>query len=151
MKPRYLPPGTLTWLRVRWLLLGIAIGIAGAAGLAMYLAAILPPELAYRSPATTVRPVPGPVAPPAPALAMPPCAGQGDTTGGTMSIQPIYKDLWPELAKAACAMVRAHMDNETMVPALDDVAEQYPNLTREQLTCLWMGVNAKAREGLIGA
>jgi hypothetical protein len=74
-----------------------------------------------------------------------------DTTGGTMSIQPIYKDLWPELAKAACAMVRAHMDNETMVPALDDVAEQYPNLTREQLTCLWMGVNAKAREGLIGA
>lgn len=67
-----------------------------------------------------------------------------------MSIQPIYKDLWPELAKAACAMVRAHMDNETMVPALDDVAEQYPNLTREQLTCLWMGVNAKAREGLIG-
>ena len=71
--------------------------------------------------------------------------------GGTMSIQPIYKDLWPELAKAACAMVHAHMDNETMVPALDDVAEQYPNLTREQLTCLWMGVNAKDREGLIGA
>lgn len=77
MKPRYLPPGTLTWLRVRWLLLGIAIGVAGAAGLAMYLVAILPPELAYRSPAATVRPVPGPVAPPAPALAMPPCAGQG--------------------------------------------------------------------------
>lgn len=66
-----------------------------------------------------------------------------------MSIQPIYKDLWPELAKAACAMVHAHMANETMVPALDDVAEQFPNLTREQLTCLWMGVNAKAREGLI--
>lgn len=77
MKPRYLPPGTLTWLRVRWLLLGIAIGVAGAAGLAMYLVAILPPELAYRSPAATVRPVPGPVAPPDPALAMPPCAGQG--------------------------------------------------------------------------
>ena len=77
MKPRYLPPGTLTWLRVRWLLLGIAIAVAGAARLAMYLAAILPPELAYRSPAATVRPVPGPVAPPAPALAMPPCAGQG--------------------------------------------------------------------------
>lgn len=77
MKPRYLPPGTLTWLRVRWLLLGIAIGVAGAAGLAMYLVAILPPELAYRSPAATVRPVPGPVASPAPALAMPPCAGRG--------------------------------------------------------------------------
>lgn len=77
MKPRYLPPGTLTWLRVRWLLLGIAIGVAGAAGLAMYLVAILPPELAYRSPAATVRPVPGRVAPPAPALAMPPCSGQG--------------------------------------------------------------------------
>ena len=77
MRPRYLPPGTLTWLRVRWLLLGVAIGVAGAAGLAMYLVAILPPELAYRSPAATVRPVPGPVAPPAPALAMPPCSGQG--------------------------------------------------------------------------
>lgn len=25
------------------------------------------------------------------------------------------------------------------------------SLTREQLTCLWMGVNAKDREGLIGA
>lgn len=67
-----------------------------------------------------------------------------------MSIQPIYRDLWPELTKAACAMVHAHMNNETMVPALDDVAEQFPNLTRDQLACLWMGVNAKDREGLIG-
>jgi hypothetical protein len=65
-----------------------------------------------------------------------------------MNIQPIYRDLFPELVRAACAMVHAHMANETMVPALDDVAEQFPNLTREQLTCLWMGVNAKDREGL---
>ena len=50
--------------------------------------------------------------------------------------------------KAACAMVRAHRDHETMIPAIDDVAEQYPNLTQDQLTCLWMGVNAKNREGL---
>lgn len=57
---------------------------------------------------------------------------------------------WDDLVPAAHAMVRAHADNETMIPALDDVAEQYPELTREQLTCLWMGVNAKDREGLIG-
>lgn len=67
------------------------------------------------------------------------------------SMQPIYKGPYAELVKAAYAMVRAHMDNETMVPALDDVAKQFPNLTREQLRCLWMGVNAKDREGLIGA
>ena len=68
-----------------------------------------------------------------------------------MTIKPTYKDLRLELAKAACAMVHAHMDNETMVPALDDVAEQFPDLTRDQLTCLWMGVNAKDREGLVRA
>ena len=57
--------------------LGVLLGAGSSAALAMYLAAILPPELAYRSPAATVRRVPGPVAPPAPALAMPPCAGRG--------------------------------------------------------------------------
>ena len=31
MRPRYLPPGTLTWLRVRWLLLGVALGLAALA------------------------------------------------------------------------------------------------------------------------
>ena len=77
MRTRYLPPGTLTWLRVRWLLLGVAIGVAGAAGLAMYLAAILPPELAYRSPTATARPVPGPVSALPPAVVLAPCTGQG--------------------------------------------------------------------------
>lgn len=56
-----------------------------------------------------------------------------------------------EWVLAAKAMVHAHMDHETMMPALDDVAEQYPSLTREQLALLWMGVNAKDREGLVGA
>ncbi len=83
MRTRYLPPGTLTWLRVRWLLLGVA----GAAGLAMYLAAILPPELAYRSPAATVRPVPGPVSALPAAVALAPCAGQGkDCTDITYTV-----------------------------------------------------------------
>lgn len=77
VKPRYLPPGTLTWLRVRWLLLGIAVGMACAAGLAMYLAAILPPELAYRSPAATVRPTPGPAPAVVAPVEIPPCAGAG--------------------------------------------------------------------------
>lgn len=66
-----------------------------------------------------------------------------------MNIQPKFTETFFQLSRAACAMVHAHMENETMVPALDDVAEQFPNLTREQLTCLWMGVNAKNREGLI--
>lgn len=56
-----------------------------------------------------------------------------------------------EWVLAANAMVHAHMDNETMMPALDDVAEQYPALTQEQLALLWIGVNAKYREGLVGA
>jgi hypothetical protein len=64
-----------------------------------------------------------------------------------MSIPRLHPE--HDWACAARAMVRAHMDNETMMPALDDVAEQYPALTREQLALLWIGVNAKDREGLL--
>lgn len=53
MRTRYLPPGTLTRLRLKWLLLGVLLGAGTMAALAMYAAAIRPPELAYRpAPAT---------------------------------------------------------------------------------------------------
>lgn len=95
MRPRYLPPGTLTWLRVRWLLLGVAIGVAGAAGLAMYLAAILPPELAYRSPATTPRPAPGPVSALPAAVELAPCIGQGKDCSDPDAQQHAQPDTTP--------------------------------------------------------
>lgn len=77
MKLRYLPPGTLRRLRLKWLALGVLLGAGSSAALAMYLAAILPPELAYRGPATTVRPVPGPVSALPAAVELAPCTGQG--------------------------------------------------------------------------
>lgn len=76
-KPRRLPAGTLTRLRIKWLGLGVALGISTTAALAMHLAAIMPPELAYRSAAATLHPIPGPAHPPAPQVELPPCTGQG--------------------------------------------------------------------------
>ena len=76
-QPRRLPAGTLTRLRIKWLGLGVALGISTTAALAMYLAAIMPPELAYRSAAATLHPIPGPAHPPAPQVELPPCTGQG--------------------------------------------------------------------------
>lgn len=55
MKLRYLPPGTLRRLRLKWLALGVALGAGSMSALAMYLAAIVPPELAYRSATATHR------------------------------------------------------------------------------------------------
>lgn len=54
-----------------------------------------------------------------------------------------------DLVKAAHAMVHAHMDNETAMPALDDVQREFPGVPTEQLICLWVGINAKDREGLV--
>ena len=111
MKPRYLPPGTLTWLRVRWLLLGIAIGVAGAAGLAMYLVAILPPELAYRSATPTVRPEASP-APRHPATpAIPPCQGQGKDCTALDAPRPLPEPgalALVALGLGALALYRSH-------------------------------------------
>lgn len=77
MKLRYLPPGTLRRLRLKWLALGVLLGAGSSAALAMYLAAILPPELAYRSPVATLHPDPSPAQPlPAP-VQIPPCLGNG--------------------------------------------------------------------------
>lgn len=56
MKTRYLPPGTLKRLRLKWLALGVFLGAGAMAMLAMYAAAIRPPELPPRPLAATVVP-----------------------------------------------------------------------------------------------
>lgn len=77
MTVRYLPAGTLRRLRWKWFALGIVIGAGGSAALAMYLAAITPPELGYRSAPATEHPTPGPVAELGEFPPIPPCLGQG--------------------------------------------------------------------------
>lgn len=79
-RTRYLPPGTLTWLRVKWLLLGLLLGVGTMAALAMYAAAIRPPELPYRPAPATVEPPPtGEAAPKLARLELGPCpAGAKD-------------------------------------------------------------------------
>ncbi len=50
--------------------------------------------------------------------------------------------------RAAYAMVEAHSKYETMLPALEEVADEFPELTNSQLILLWIGINAKNREHL---
>jgi hypothetical protein len=47
------------------------------------------------------------------------------------------------IVKAAHAMVVAHGDNETLLPAIDEVREGFPEISQEQLIVLWVGINAK--------
>lgn len=77
MKLRYLPPGTLRRLRLKWLALGVALGAGSMSALAMYMAAIVPPELAYRSATATRHPTPGPAPAAVAPVAIPPCVGAG--------------------------------------------------------------------------
>jgi len=52
------------------------------------------------------------------------------------------------MISAAKAMVVAHSRHETMVPAVEEVQEQFPDISTGHLIACWMGVNAKSREGL---
>ena len=52
-----------------------------------------------------------------------------------------------EMVRAAYAMVAAHSDYETALPALEDIQAQFPNIEPEHLVILWIGINAKDREG----
>lgn len=88
MKLRYLPPGTLRRLRIKWLALGVLLGSGSCAALAMYLAAIMPPELAYRSPTPTVHPTPSPIEPLGAPVAIPPCTGQGKDCAEAQLAEP---------------------------------------------------------------
>ena len=51
---------------------------------------------------------------------------------------------------AARSMVRAYATHSTMIPSLEAVAEEYPNIPKDYLICLWIGVNAEAGEGSNG-
>lgn len=56
------------------------------------------------------------------------------------------RDLHKEhpIVLAAKAMVDAHSKHETMLPALECVAEKIPEVPHEMLIVLWCGVNAKS-------
>lgn len=56
------------------------------------------------------------------------------------------KDLHKEhpIVLAANQMVEAHGQHDTMLPALECVAESFPELSNEVLIALWCGVNAKS-------
>ncbi|NOI14810.1 hypothetical protein [Vibrio hepatarius] len=45
------------------------------------------------------------------------------------------------LVLAAHLMSVAYHQYETMIPACEMVLEQFPQLTPEQVICLWVGVN----------
>ena len=94
MRPRRpLPPGTLRRLRLKWFALGLLLGTASCAALAMYLAAIMPPELAYRSAEPTRHPAASPAQPIGEQPDIPPCTGSGkdctDFPDGAPSLPPV--------------------------------------------------------------
>ncbi len=45
--------------------------------------------------------------------------------------------------RAAQAMVIAHRDHDTMLPALEEVSEKFPVISDYHLALLWIGINAK--------
>lgn len=51
------------------------------------------------------------------------------------------------VVKASHRMVEVHRCHETLLPAVEEVAEEFPELTTNQLTLLWIGVNAKDLDG----
>lgn len=48
--------------------------------------------------------------------------------------------------KAASMMVDAHQRHDTMNPAVEDVADEFPEMTSDQLRVMWIAVNAKAQQ-----
>ena len=66
-----------------------------------------------------------------------------------LRVEYLHRD--HNVVRAARAMVQAHAEHETMIPALETVREQFPDVSAvssECLICLWIGINAKDREGL---
>ena len=50
------------------------------------------------------------------------------------------------IIKAAHAMVTQHSIHETMLPAVEAVSEDFPNVPEPLLTAIWIGINAKERD-----
>lgn len=58
-----------------------------------------------------------------------------------ISIKELNKD--HELILAGKEMVRAHNKFDTLKPAVDFVAEKYPDIDPDFLISLWIGINCK--------
>ncbi|EOB9552172.1 hypothetical protein ACIX9V_000032 [Vibrio vulnificus] len=50
---------------------------------------------------------------------------------------------------AARVMAEAHHNHETMAPACSMVSDLFPELTPDQVMCLWLGVNAGVQNGAL--
>ena len=72
---RHLPPGTLRRTRIKWFALGVFIGASACVAFAMWLAAIAPPEMAYRGVSPAPRALPGEMR--HASVHVPPCVGEG--------------------------------------------------------------------------
>lgn len=64
----------------------------------------------------------------------------------TYDVQYLHSD--HALVKAANSMVQAHAKHETLVSALEEMKGQFPDVARDHLICLWIGINAKERSQL---
>ena len=63
----------------------------------------------------------------------------------TLKVKDLHKD--HALVRAAHKMVSEHEMNDTMVPALEAVHAEFPEVEPEYLIALWVGINAKNLEG----
>lgn len=59
-------------------------------------------------------------------------------------VRDLHKDHW--LVKAGKSMVLAHSKHETLLPALEEITEQYPQLSSDMGIAMWIGINSKDRE-----
>lgn len=75
MTPRQLPPGTLRRLRLKWFALGVFLGVSVCIVFAMWLAAIAPPEMAYRGVSPAPRALVADIR--HASVQIPPCVGEG--------------------------------------------------------------------------
>lgn len=75
MTPRLLPPGTLRRLRLKWFALGVFLGVLVCIVFAMWLAAIAPPEMAYRGVSPAPRALVADIR--HASVQIPPCVGNG--------------------------------------------------------------------------
>lgn len=59
----------------------------------------------------------------------------------TIELRDLHRE--HPLVQASKDMVKAHENNDTLVPALEEMSEKYPELSEDYLILLWLGVNSK--------
>lgn len=57
-----------------------------------------------------------------------------------IKVDELHKD--HNVVRAAHEMVHSHGKHETLLPALYEVREQFPDVSTEVLIGIWLGVNA---------